>query len=245
MRTGRSADPLANGDANREGPPFRAAAHKLSPGLDLMNPWTALVSLLDGAIHATADALGGNLGLGIFVLTLVVRLALIPIMLPLARRGRAWREVHRSIRPEIKRLNKEYSKDPSGLHRELKALHQRHGIGQVDTAGLLGALIQVPVLIAFFQAVIEMSADTPLASGGLLWGLVASVVSYASTALGDSTTPKPMLYLSGILPVVIAVWLGKGVGLYLVAFYLGSLIQSLLMRRDHAPAVPAEGPGAS
>jgi YidC/Oxa1 family membrane protein insertase len=205
-----------------------------------MNPWTALVSLLDSVIRSTADALGGDLGVGIFVLTLVVRLALIPIMLPLARRGKAWRAVHRSIRPEIKRLNKEYAKDPSALQRELKALHKSHGIGQVDSAGLLGALIQVPVLIAFFQAVIEMSADTPLASGGLLWGLVAGGVSWASTALGDSTTPKPMLYLSAILPVGIAIWLGRGVGLYLVAFYLGSLVQSLLMRRGPVAAAPIE-----
>jgi membrane protein insertase Oxa1/YidC/SpoIIIJ len=127
------------------------------------------------------------------------------------------------------------------MQRELKLLHQRHGIGQVDTGGLLAALIQVPVLIAFFQAVIEMSADTPLASGGLIWGVVAGAVSFASTALGDDTTPRPLLYLAGILPIVIAVWLGRGVGLYLVAFYLGSLVQSLLMRRPRATVpVPAE-----
>jgi membrane protein insertase Oxa1/YidC/SpoIIIJ len=206
-----------------------------------MNPWTALVDALDAAIVATADVLGGDVGAGIFVLTFLARLALIPIMLPLARRGRAWRDVQRSIKPEIKRITKDHAKDPSTIQRELKLLHQRHGIGQVDTGGLLAALIQVPVLIAFFQAVIEMSADTPLASGGLIWGVVAGAVSFASTALGDDTTPRPLLYLAGILPIVIAVWLGRGVGLYLVAFYLGSLVQSLLMRRPRATVpVPAE-----
>jgi YidC/Oxa1 family membrane protein insertase len=201
-----------------------------------LNPWSTLVGAVDRAIHATAEMVGGDLGLGIFLLTLVVRVALIPIMLPLAKKGRAWRDVHRSIKPEIKRITKEQSKDPSAMNRELKALHERHGIGQVDWSGLLVALIQVPVLIAFFQAVIEMSADSPLGSGGLVWGLVAGVVSYAAAALGDSTMPKPLLWMSGILPIGIAFWLGRGVGLYLVAFYLGSLIQSLLMRPTPTPA---------
>jgi len=206
-----------------------------------MNPWTALVGALDGAIRAMGELLGGNLGLGIFVLTLLVRLVLIPIMLPLARRGRAWREVQRSIKPEIRRITKEYKDDPSAMQRELKALHRSHGIGQVDSAGLLGALIQVPVLIAFFQAVIEMSADTPLASGGLLWGVVAGAVSYFATKLGDASTHRAMLWIAAILPIGIAAWLGRGVGLYLVAFYLGSLVQSLLMKRGEPPAEASAG----
>jgi membrane protein insertase Oxa1/YidC/SpoIIIJ len=197
-----------------------------------LNPWTALVHALDSAIHATADLVGGNLAAGIFVLTLVVRVALIPIMLPLARRARAWRAVRRSIKPEIKRISQEHAKDVSAEQRALKELHRRHGISQVDKAGLLGALIQVPVLIAFFQAVIEMSADTPLESGGLVWGLVAGAVSFAATSLDGADTPRPMLYVAGLLPIGIAIWLGQGVGLYLVAFYLGSLVQSLLMRRS-------------
>jgi membrane protein insertase Oxa1/YidC/SpoIIIJ len=204
-----------------------------------LNPWSALVSAIDRAIHATADAVGGNLGLGIFALTLFVRLALIPIMLPLARKARAWRDVHRSIKPEIRRISKEHAKDPSAVNRELKALHERHGIGQVDWSGLLVALIQVPVLIAFFQAVIEMSADSPLGSGGLLWGLIAGAVSYSGAFLGDSSMPRPLLWMSGLLPIGIAIWLGRGVGLYLVAFYLGSLVQSLLMRRAPTPVPTA------
>lgn len=197
-----------------------------------MNPWTTLVHAIERAIGGTADLLGGSLGAGIFGLTLIVRLALIPIMLPLARRARAWRAIHRTLRPEIKALNVEYKQDPSALQRELKSLHRRHGIGVVDTAGLYGALIQVPILIAFFQAVLHLSPDTPLASGGLLPGIAAGVVSFAAAVLGDASTPRPVLYMAGLLPVAIAAWLGSGVGLYLIAFYLGTLVQSLLLRRS-------------
>ena len=206
-----------------------------------MNPWTALVQAVERGISGTAGLLGGNLGAGILVLTLVVRLALIPIILPLARRTRAWRSVHRGLKPEIKVLNEKHKQDPAALQRELKALHASNGIGLVDTAGLYAALIQVPILIAFFQAVIQMSEGTALATGGVLLGIVAGAVSLAGTALGDATTPRPLLYMAGLLPIAIAAWLGSGVGLYLVAFYLGGLVQSLVMRRGDRNAATGAG----
>lgn len=204
-----------------------------------MNPWSALVHLIEEGIGATAAQLGGNTGLGVFALVLVVRLVLIPIMLPLARKTRAWRAVHRTLKPEITALNRTHKDDPSRLQRELKALHERNGIGIIDGAGLLMALVQVPVLIAFFQAVLHLSANTPLASGGLGYGLAAGALSWAGTVLGDPTTPRPLIWVAGILPVLIALWLGSGIGLYLVGFYLGTLVQSLLMRQ---PGRPAAGP---
>jgi len=202
-----------------------------------MNPWTLLVGLIERGIGGTAEVLGGRVGLGVFALVLGVRLALIPLLLPLARRTRSWRAVHRTIRPQIRVLQKTHRDDPTRLQHELKMLYEGHGIRLLDTAGLLMALIQVPVLIAFFQAVLHVSAGTALASGGLVYGVVAGVVSYGGTVVGDATTPKALLWLSGLLPVLIAWWLGSGVGVYLVAFYLGTLVQSVLSRR--AAVVPA------
>lgn len=205
-----------------------------------MNPWSALVHLVERGIAGTAGLLGGSMGAGVFVLVLVVRLGLIPILLPLARRTRSWRAVHRRIKPEIAALNQAHRDDPSKLQQELKALHRSHGIGVVDGAGLWVALIQVPLLIAFFQAVLHLSSGTPLASGGLVWGVLAGAVSWAGTVLGDPTTPKPLVWISAVLPVLITLWLGSGVGLYLIAFYAGTLVQSLLVRRvGSAAASPA------
>jgi hypothetical protein len=49
--------------------------------------------------------------------------------------------------------------------------------------------------------------------------------------------------MAALLPIVIAVWLGAGVGLYLIAFYAGSLVQSLLMRRRGVAAAVAVSTG--
>jgi len=201
-----------------------------------LDPWSWLVEALARAITGTANVLGGNLGAGTIALTLAGRLALIPILLPLARRSRSWRDVQRGIRPQVRELNARFKSDPASLQHELKALYAQHGISQVDGAGLLTALVQVPLLIAFFQAVLRLSSGTALAGGGLVPGLVAGTLSLLGSKLADASTPRPLLYLAAVLPVAMSVWLGSGTGLYLCAFYAGTLVQSLLQRR--LPPVP-------
>lgn len=196
-----------------------------------MNPWSYLVDAVARGMTGTANLIGGPPAAGIVVLTLLFRLGLIPILLPLARRSRHWRMVQRGLRPELRELNTRFKSDPAALQRETKALHAAHGIRQVDGAGLLTALVQVPLLIAFFQAVLQLSSGTPLERSGLLPGLVAGAISLAGSRLADAATPRPLLWIAAILPVIISVWLGSGTGLYLLAFYSGTLVQSLLQRR--------------
>ena len=50
----------------------------------------------------------------------------------------------------------------------------------------------------------------------------------------------PMLALSAVLPLVMTIWLGHGIGLYLIAFYAGSALQGFLMRRRPSTITPVE-----
>jgi membrane protein insertase Oxa1/YidC/SpoIIIJ len=205
-----------------------------------MGWWSSLVQALEGLIANVGGAAGGSLGLGILLTVLAVRLALIPIMLPLAVRTRDRNVIVRGMRPEMAAIKKEFAKDPDREHKEIVALHARHGIGLVDGPGLIGAFIQLPVLIALFQAVYHVSRDTPLASPGLLIGLLASALSVLGLWLGGQADSKPMLALSAVLPFVMTLWLGQGIGLYLTAFYAGSALQGALMRRWPARTRPVE-----
>ncbi len=195
--------------------------------------WGAFVSAIERLIHSVADATGGSLALGVFLTVLGVRLLLIPIMLPLAKKTRAYQAIQKPLRPRIKELNQQLKKDPNRLNQELKALHQEAGIGMVDKAGLMGALIQLPILIALFQAVFEVARGTPLAEGGLLLGLAAGAVSGVGTWLSGQGG-RFLLGLSTLLPIGIGAWLGAGIGYYLLAFYVGSLVQTLMMGRSSA-----------
>jgi len=197
-----------------------------------MHVWGDLVQAVAGAMNGV----GASAGWGIFAVTMIVRATLIPVMLPLAVRTREHQKVVRRIRPEIKALDREHRHDPVLLQQKITELHEQNGIKVVDWSGLLAALIQVPILIALFQAVLLISEGTPLASGGLVWGLIAAALAvYGAWVGGQSEGAKWVLWMSGTLPVAISAWLGAGIGLYLTAFYGAGAVQGLLMRRRVAP----------
>lgn len=202
-----------------------------------MSLWTSLVGLLENALRGIAGEVG-QMGVAILLTTFVVRAALIPITLPAARKSLAHGRITRSIRPQVKQIHQEFRDDPVGLTRALKAIHQAHGIGVVDVAGLVAAFVQLPILIAFFQAVLRISHDTPLASGGVLPGIVAAAAAVLGSWLGgQGRDARWLLWLSAVLPVGMSIWLGAGIGLYLTGFYGATLIQAALMRR--AATAPA------
>lgn len=207
-----------------------------------MNPWSALVQAVENVIVATGESLGGHLGAGIFVVVLGVRLVLIPLTYPLAVRTRDRQRIVDRIKPELKALRQELKGDYERVHKETKALHERNGISMVDKAGLVGALIQIPVLIALFQAIYYVSRDTGLATGGILFGIVAAMLAVFGTVTAGQGRSKMIMGLSAVLPILISVWLGAGIALYLVAFYGGGAIQGILMQRRKPPrAEPVVG----
>ena len=202
--------------------------------------WSALVHAIEGLIANIAGAAGGSLALGILLTVLAIRLLLIPIMLPLAARSRDWTVIAKRLKPQLAALRQEFKKDPMREQKEISALHARHGIKVFDGSGLLGALVQVPVLIALFQAVFHISRDTTLAAPGIVIGLVASLLSVAALWLGGQASSKVMLAISAVLPFVMAIWLGQAIGLYLTAFYAGSALQGMLLKRWPSTIKPVE-----
>lgn len=188
----------------------------------------------------TSGFLGTSQGLGILVVTFVVRAVLIPVTYPLAVRSRDRRHVFQRIRPELQELKKRHKGDPDRSLEEIQALHERSGISVVDKAGALNALIQLPILIAFFQAVLHLSEGTSLEDGGLLLGVVAGALGVVGTKVGGQTDSRLFLAVAAVLPVGISVWLGAGIGYYLVAFYGAQLIQGVLVHRTPLDLPPAQ-----
>jgi membrane protein insertase Oxa1/YidC/SpoIIIJ len=185
------------------------------------------------------SAVGDGRVAGILLLAFGVRAALIPLMLPLGIRTRARNRVARRIRPQIKALDRELRDHPSELSRRLKALHQANGIEVVDWPGLGGALIQLPVLIALFQAVLLVWEPEAMTMPGLVLGVLAGGVSWIGTKWSGQAEGSPvMLWLAFALPIAISLWLGTGIALYLLGFYAAGTIQGLLMPKDPQPKDP-------
>ena len=91
-----------------------------------MELWTVFVELVRQILFVLALPLGGNLGAAIVVLSIGVRLALLPMTLRLAIKAQEIQRTIRDLAPELERLKRRYAADPVGLARETQAPAERN-----------------------------------------------------------------------------------------------------------------------
>jgi len=99
--------------------------------------------------------LGQQTILAIAALTLVVRLALLPLTLKQQRAARRMQE----LQPELQKLQKKYAKDKEKLAQEQMKLYREVGINPLG--GCLPMLIQLPLLYGLWQSIMRVLAVSP------------------------------------------------------------------------------------
>lgn len=92
-------------------------------------------------------ALVKSYGIAIILLTLAVRLLLLPLSI---KQTRSMREMQ-VIQPEVKKLQTKYKGDRQKMNEELMKLYKEHGVNPFG--GCLPLLMQFPVLIGLFYVI--------------------------------------------------------------------------------------------
>lgn len=100
--------------------------------------------------------LGQETIVAVAIVTLILRLALTPLQLRQQKTARRQQE----IRPKMEELQKKYKDDRDKLAQEQMKLYQEAGVNPVG--GCLTLLIQLPLMIGLYQAIIRVLASTPL-----------------------------------------------------------------------------------
>ena len=90
----------------------------------------------------------GNYGIAIIVLTLVIKLAFLPLTSASFKSMQAMQE----IQPEVQAL-RERIDDPTKLNQELMALYKRRGVNPLG--GCLPVMIQIPVFLGLYNALLN------------------------------------------------------------------------------------------
>ncbi len=102
-------------------------------------------------LHWLRD-IAGNFGLGIILLTIVVRI----VVFPLANTSYRSFAGLRKIAPKMHELREKYSDDKERLQHELVKLYEREKVNPM--AGCLPILIQIPIFFALFK-VLQISVE--------------------------------------------------------------------------------------
>lgn len=87
----------------------------------------------------------GNYGLGILLLTVMIKLA----FFPLANKSYKAMAKMRELQPEIKVLQERYKEDKTQLNQQMMALYKKKGAN--PAAGCLPIMVQIPVFFALYK----------------------------------------------------------------------------------------------
>lgn len=188
-----------------------------------------------------SEVFGGNYGVGIIIFTILTRILLLPLMHFQYKSMRATAV----LQPEIKKLREIYSardrETQEKLQSEMSALYKREGVNQY--AGCLPLVIQLPIMIALYQAI---GRTEILKSGHFLWAdlaqpdpyfilpVLAAALTLATSWLSlqmqdNGTASKVTMYLMPIIILFSALSLPSVLSLYWVVGNVFTVLQTLVM----------------
>ncbi len=141
-----------------------------------------------------------NFGLSIIALTLIIRAATLPLTLKQVKATKAVQE----LQPKLFKLQKKYTGDRQKLAEETMKVYKESGVSPAGC--ILPTIIQMPVWIALYQAIVRVLAATPedfLGLSRLLysWPLVHAVLPLQNQFLWLDLSALDPFY---ILPILVA-----------------------------------------
>ncbi len=118
---------------------------------------TLIVEPMLNALLWIYNLLGHNFGLAIIVFTVLVRLLTYPLTKKQMESAEAMQRLQQD--PRFKKIQEKYKNDRERLAQEQMKLYQELGVSPF--ASCLPTLIQFPIIIGLYQAVIQALANTP------------------------------------------------------------------------------------
>lgn len=220
--------------------------------------WTSIfVKPLAWVILKIGSLVKSN-GLSIILTCLLIRCALIPV----TRKTAMQSEMMKKAQPELEKLEKKYANKTSQEDQQRKAqemmlIYQKYKINPIS--GCLLAIIQLPLLFAFLEAinrtpaifenkflVFEMGTTVPkgIASGNY-WYILLMVLILGTTYLSFRKTLKDQslsnqaqggqmkftLYFMLVIIAIASFSLPTALGLYWIASSTFTIIQNILVER--------------
>lgn len=184
-----------------------------------------------------------NYGLAIIFLTVLIKLVLYPLTLKQMRSM----AVMQQLAPKIKEIQAKYKeKDPQKMQKKIMELYQEKNVNPL--AGCLPMLIQLPILIALYRALLHFDYSNP-AHANFFWisslsqmgdylyilPVLAGVSTYFQTQMTMTTndpTQKIMLFTMPIFIAWICTTVPAGLALYWVIFNILGIIQQYFINKQ-------------
>ncbi|MGO2083569.1 membrane protein insertase YidC [Vagococcus sp.] len=220
-----------------------------------------LVKPMSGLVTYLAENLDLGYGVAIIVLTLVVRLIILPLGLSQMKKSMVQQEKMQAVKPHMDEINARMKaagspEDQRLIQMELQSLYKDNDISLMGGMGCLPLLIQMPIFTALFYAAkvtpgIQDSSFffdmIPLGKPSLILVALAGIsyfgqsfISMIGMAPEQKKQMQMMTYISPIMIIMISFNSPAGVTLYWVISGFFSCIQSLITNLYYKPRIKKE-----
>jgi len=196
-----------------------------------------------------------NYGISVIIISLIIRL----IAFPLTKKTAMQSEIMKKAQPELNRIQKKYEgkQDQDSMmkqNQEIMAVYQKYKISPIS--GCLFAMIQLPIFIAFFEAVqrtpvifedkflgLQLGTTPSVGIGtatffayAILMIIIAGTTFFSFKMNGTGNMEDPTMkmmptMMSGMI-VITAMFMPTGLGIYWVTSNLFTIVQNILVKRS-------------
>lgn len=228
---------------------------KFSPIGNYEGLWTSLFVKPLAWIILKIGKILNNYGLALIVACLIIRL----ILFPFTKKTAMQSELIKKAQPELTKLEKKYenktsTEDQNKKAQEMMLIYQKYKINPIS--GCLLAFIQLPLLLAFYEAIqrtpaifedkflfLELGKTpwTAIKSGEYFYLVlvilifIATLFSFRKTLKDQSANPamnmKTTLYFMLALITYSSFTIASAVGIYWITSNVFTIIQNLLVER--------------
>ena len=216
--------------------------------------WTSLFVKPLAWVIIQIGTLLGNYGLALIVACLIIRLLLYPVTKKTAMQS----ELLKQANPELEKLEKKYrgktsQEDQTKKAQEMMLIYQKYKINPIG--GCLLAFIQLPLLFAFYEAILRTPVifeekflglelgRTPLnaITGGqyiyiilIVLILLTTYISFRKTMQDQSQMAQQMkftLYFMLVFILIASLTLTTALGIYWITSSVFTILQNYLVER--------------
>ena len=189
----------------------------------------------------TTDKYVGNFGVSIIVVTILIKIALLPLTL---KQDKSMKEM-KKIQPELEKLKEKYANDKQMLNIKTMELYKEHKVNPLG--GCLPLLLQLPILFALFGVL--RSGIIP-ADSSFLWlkltdkdpyyilPILNGAVSFFQQKLMGSADSNPqmknMMYIFPIMMIYISYKMPSGLQLYWLTSSVLAVVQQYFIMKKGA-----------
>lgn len=197
--------------------------HSASNVIDL--GWFSFIARGMSWLLRTIHGFIGNWGVAIILLTLLVRVLLLPFVIPQFRNMAK----QRALKPEIDKINELYKDDREKKGAAMMELWRKHKVNPLG--GCLPVLLQMPIFFALYQTLstsielyhapfvlwwTDLSSPDPLYVLPIVLGALMFIQQKLTPVQMDATQAKVMLYAMPLMMTFFMLLLPTGLCLYMV-----------------------------